>query len=87
MVGVALLSHDGRKGWINRLAVHPDYRHRGIAAALISRSETILRKRGLHIFCAHIEADREESMRLLEKSGYSHETEIFYFTKRDSKDY
>ena len=54
---------------------------------MISRSETILRKRGLHIFCAHIEADREESMRLLEKSGYSHETEIFYFTKRDSKDY
>src|SRR5213078_1926497 len=26
LVGVVLGTHDGRKGWINRLAVHPDYR-------------------------------------------------------------
>jgi GNAT superfamily N-acetyltransferase len=30
LVGVVLTTHDGRKGWINRLAVHPDYRRQGI---------------------------------------------------------
>jgi hypothetical protein len=25
LVGTVLATHDGRKGWINRLAVHPDY--------------------------------------------------------------
>jgi ribosomal protein S18 acetylase RimI-like enzyme len=87
LVGVALLSHDGRKGWINRLAVHPSFRHRGIAAELIARSERILRRRSLHIFCVHIEQEAKESMRLFEKSGYRLEDRIHYYTKRDSKDY
>ena len=33
IVGVVLGSHDHRKGWINRLAVLPEYRRRGMASA------------------------------------------------------
>ena len=35
IVGVALGTHDGRKGWINRLAVDPAHRRRGVAEALV----------------------------------------------------
>src|SRR5512135_1201688 len=34
LVAVALLTHDGRKGWINRLAVDPAHRRRGLAQRL-----------------------------------------------------
>lgn len=50
LVGMVIISCDMRKGWINRLAVDPDYRNRGIAAALIAESEKILRKHGVRIF-------------------------------------
>ena len=87
LLGVSLCSDDGRKGWINRLAVLPEFSGRGIATALIIESEKALRKRGMHIFCIHIEGDNEDSMRLFEKAGYHRETDIFYFTKREKDTY
>lgn len=51
LVGVSLCSDDGRKGWLNRLAVLPEFSGRGIASALIIQSEKALRRRGMHIFC------------------------------------
>jgi len=35
IVGTLLATQDGRKGWLNRLAVRPDLRRRGIASMLI----------------------------------------------------
>ena len=87
LVGVSLCSDDGRKGWINRLAVLPEFTGKGIATALITQSEKALRRRGMHIFCIHIEGDNEDSMRLFEKAGYRRETDIFYFTKRERDSY
>ena len=87
MLGAVIASDDGRKAWINRLAVVPDARGRGIATALIEHCEGILRRRGRHIFCVHIEHDKSESMRLFETCGYKREKEIFYYTKRDTKNY
>lgn len=87
MLGAVIASDDGRKAWINRLGVMPDARGRGIATALIKHCEKVLRRRGRRIFCVHIEHDNPESMRLFAKEGYHKEDLIFYFTKRDSKDY
>lgn len=84
LVGIALLSSETRKGWINRLAVDPDYRHRGVAKALISESEKILRKHGLTIFCALIEDYNSASRKLFKECGYVEHHDILYFSKRDS---
>ena len=84
LVGTVILSSDLRKGWINRLAVDPDYRRRGVAKALIEESEKILRKHGLRIFCSLIEGSNRRSRALFKKCGYSEYTDISYFTKRDS---
>ena len=35
LVGLAIANYDGRRGWINRLAVDPDYRGLGLARELI----------------------------------------------------
>ena len=38
LIGAVLGTHDGRKGWINRLVVAPERRREGIARALSKRS-------------------------------------------------
>jgi ribosomal protein S18 acetylase RimI-like enzyme len=86
LVGVAVVSCDSRKGWINRLAVHPDCRRRGIAVGLIDECESVIRKRGLKLFCALIEESNESSIRLFKKRGYVEHRDILYFCKRESDD-
>ncbi|NWF87660.1 GNAT family N-acetyltransferase [Candidatus Bathyarchaeota archaeon] len=84
LVGVAILSCDMRKGWINRLAVDPTYRRLGIAKALIAESEKILRRYGVKIFCSLIEDYNVASKNLFKKCGYVEHRDIIYFSKRDS---
>jgi ribosomal protein S18 acetylase RimI-like enzyme len=84
LVGTAVLSSDMRKGWINRLAVDPGYRRRGVAKVLIEESEKTLRDHGLKIFCSLIEGSSKASKALFRKCGYKEHTDIFYFSKRDS---
>lgn len=84
LVGLVIMSCDVRKGWINRLAVDPDHRHRGIAKALIAESERTLRKHGIRIFCALIEDYNAISKKLFKECGYVEHHDITYFSKRDS---
>ncbi len=86
LVGVVVATHDGRKGWINRLAVHPDFRRRGIGQALIAGAERVLRAQGIHIIGVLIEDWNTASLALFEKTGYTRHPGIVYFTKRDSPD-
>lgn len=87
LIGVSLVTDDGRKGWINRLAVNLDSRRQGVASLLIRRSEEMLRRRGIHLLCAHIELGNKESFSLFENAGYRVEKEIAYLTKRDRASY
>ncbi|MBU0624609.1 MAG: GNAT family N-acetyltransferase [Candidatus Thermoplasmatota archaeon] len=87
LVGVALASDDGRKGWINRLAVVPESQGKGIARRLILESENVLRARGRRLFCVLVESYNKASMELLERAGYKKEDDIYYFTKRELKSF
>jgi ribosomal protein S18 acetylase RimI-like enzyme len=84
LIGTAILSCDLRRGWINRLAVDPDYRHRNIAKTLIAESERILRNAGVKIFCALIDDGNVASRELFKKCGYVEHRDIVYFSKRDN---
>jgi len=86
LVGAVIVSSDGRKGWINRLAVDPDFRRRGVASTLVAEAERVLRKHGIRIFCALIEDGNEASKRLFKKCGYVEHHDIIYFSKRESDD-
>jgi ribosomal protein S18 acetylase RimI-like enzyme len=86
LVGVVLATHDGRKGWINRLAVHPGWQRQGIASQLIAAAEDALREQGMHIIAALIEPGNDASLALFEAAGYSEWPGMHYVTKRDSDD-
>jgi len=86
MVGSAVASFDGRRGWINRLAVIPEARRRGIGKQLIERAEKLLRQQGALIIAAHIESENVSSLKLFEKSGYKAHRDIVYVSKRERDD-
>ena len=86
LAGVVIGSHDGRKGWINRLAVDPEYRMQGIAQLLIARMEKSLREKGARIICALVEELNLDSISLFEKLGYVTHRDILYVSKRESED-
>jgi ribosomal protein S18 acetylase RimI-like enzyme len=80
--GVIIVSSDGRKGWLNRLAVLPEFRDQGIATGLIKEAEKRLRRRGIEIFAVQIEEENTSSHQLFEKLGYVPAPYIIYFVKR-----
>ena len=84
VIGTVLVTHDGRKGWINRLAVDPAFRGRGLAQKLVKEAERELERAGLQIFAALIEEDNLPSIKLFEKLGYIYHPEIKYFTRKKS---
>lgn len=86
LIGVAIATDDGRKGWINRLAVLPSHRRKGVGRALIEKCEEALRKRGRGVFSILIEGENEASERLFLTSGYRDESDIRYYAKRDSEE-
>ena len=86
MIGSVIGTYDGRKGWINRLAVDPDYRRRGIAGRLIAEVEGKFNDLGIDIIAALIEDWNTASMETFERLGYEKHSEVIYFSKKKKKD-
>ena len=86
LIGCVIASCDGRKGWINRLAVLPDYRRQGIAQALLQAAETALKRRGVDVVGALIFEANVSSLNLFQKMGYTSHEDIRYVSKRKSED-
>lgn len=84
LVGAVVGTDDGRKGWINRLAVAPSHRRQGIGTTLIRHLEEGLRRRGRRLFAALVEGGNPESEAFFESLGYEVFRGVSYLTKRDS---
>lgn len=86
LIGCVVATHDTRKGWINRLAIDPDYRRQGHGARLIRAAEDALREQGMTVLAALIEDWNDASLALFEKAGYRVNREVIYVSKRDAAD-
>jgi len=82
LVGVVLITHDGRKGWINRLSVHPDFRRKGLARFIIEKAEEYLHGIGIEIIACLIENYNKESFETFQKLGYIEFKNMHYLTKK-----
>lgn len=81
-IGSVLVTHDGRKGWINRVVVLPEYRNHGIARKLVEAGEQWLKEQGIGIFACQIEGYNDDSFEAFQKMGYIPFEGIRYLTKR-----
>ena len=86
MIGLGIANYDGRRGWINRVALDPDRRGLGLAGEIISACEDFLLGAGALVICTLIEEINSPSMACFSKAGYVPEKEIIYWTKRPSAD-
>ncbi len=81
IIGSVIASSDGRKGWINRLAIDPEYRGRHLAQRLLEKAEEFLRDTGVRIIGALIEEHNLPSMALFSRCEYVGRPDIVYFRK------
>ena len=84
IIGAIVGTHDGRKGWINRLVVSPSYQKKGIARRLVTEVERHFTSMGIDIVACLIEEWNISSMQVFEQLGYTKHTDILYFSKRKS---
>lgn len=81
IIGVILTGHDGRRGIIHHMCVHPDYLRMGIAAHLVSLAEEALKKEGIQKVFGLVFSDNETANQFWEKQGYSLRTNLNYRNK------
>jgi len=87
LIGAVVATHDSRKGWINRLTVHPSHRRRGYASQLIAAAERTLREQGIGVIAVLIESDNDASLALFLRAGYlACDPGMHYLSTRDNPD-
>ena len=72
--------------WINRLAVDPAFRKRGVAKRLLLACEAAPNELGIEIVAALIEHGNEASVAAFESAGYQADVPVHYYRKRRRPD-
>lgn len=78
IAGVILCGHDGRRGYINHLAVDPAYRRIGIASQLLQRAVTALEAEGIIKAALVVFAHNTSGNAFWERQGFTIRTDIHY---------
>jgi ribosomal protein S18 acetylase RimI-like enzyme len=76
VVGVIIAGWDGWRGNMYRLAVHPDYRRRGIGLRLTRAAERYFRDQGVGRVTALVAFDDEDAGSFWDAAGYPKDREI-----------
>ena len=81
IIGVILTGHDGRRGIIHHLCVHPGCRRMGIASRLVATAEDALRKEGIQKIFGLVFKDNDAANGFWEDQGYTVRTNLNYRNK------
>ena len=81
IIGVILTGHDGRRGIIHHMCVHPACRRMGIASRLVSRAEEALKKEGIQKIFGLVFKENGDGNAFWERQGYTLRTNLNYRNK------
>lgn len=73
LVGFAITGRAGRRGYLQRLAVHPDHHHRGVGTALVLDGLHWLRRRGVKTAVVNTQEANQVALSLYLHLGFSPE--------------
>ena len=83
LVGTATGRLDGDRGWVLRIALHPQWRGRGLGSELLVALEHRLVERGARRITSALPAD-ETGSEALRNSGFSERRGIAWFEERET---
>ena len=76
VVGTVMAGYDGVRGWVHKLAVHPDLRRQGLASKLMQRAETALKASGCPKLNLQVRATNAGVVKFYESLGYAVEERV-----------
>ena len=71
LITTVMGGYDGHRGWINYLAVHPDFQGQGYAQQVMENVESELRKRGCPKINLQIRSGNARVMAFYQKLGFT----------------
>jgi len=81
VVGAVLCGHDGRRGYIDHLAVRQSHRLRGIGRALVGRCLYNLMQIGIRKWHLFVQQDNQEAIDFWKKIGWAQRVELVTMSK------
>ncbi len=70
LIGAVLCGTEGRRGYLNHLAVLPAFRRKGIGSALVDKTLAALKKAGIGKCNLFLYRDNDPGRRFWEKTGW-----------------
>ena len=71
VIGTVLAGYDGVRGWVHRVAVHPDFRRKGLASKLMQRAEQGLKDAGCPKLNLQVRNSNIEVLEFYESLGFN----------------
>lgn len=81
IVGAALCGHDGRRGYIHHLAVHPKCRRQGIGQELVIHCLSALRQAGIQKCHLFVFGENRNGRTFWQDFGWTERTELVLMSK------
>ena len=76
VVGTVMAGFDGVRGWVHKVAAHPDYRRQGVARQLMSAAEHALAAKGCRKLNLQVRAGNTSAVRFYQDAGYQIEDRV-----------
>jgi len=81
VIGTLIAGYDGWRGHLYRMAVHPDFRRRGVARDLVAEAEEHLHAIGCKRIDANVLHEEEDAVGFWTAIGYVRQPEVGRFVK------
>jgi len=81
VIGAVLCGHDGRRGYIHHMAVHPDHRRQGIGQQLVDLCLAALLAEGIDKCHLFIFTSNEPGIAFWQNDGWQYRTDIAVMSK------
>lgn len=70
LVGTVMVGYDGHRGWVNYLAVDPEWRRRGVGRTLMDHAERWLLARGCPKLNLQVRTGNDDALDFYRRLGY-----------------
>ena len=86
LVASVLVGHDGHRGWVYYVTVHPDRRHEGFGRAIMDAAEGWLRARGIAKLQLMVRKDNTKVHAFYRSVGYYNQETVTFAKWLDGRD-